>query len=38
MRLQAEFAKETMQKLTEQSKVMGEQVATAAREATKPRT
>lgn len=38
MRLQAEFAKETMQKLTEQSKAMGEQVATAAREATKPRT
>jgi phasin len=38
MQLQSEFAKETMQKLTEQSKAMSEQVQTAAREATKPRT
>lgn len=37
MQLQSEFAKETMQKLAEQSKAMGEQVQTAAREATKPR-
>ncbi len=37
MRLQSEFAKETMQKLSEQSKAMGEQMQTAAREATKPR-
>jgi phasin len=37
MQLQSEFAKETMQKLGEQSKAMGEQVQTAAREATKPR-
>jgi phasin family protein len=38
MQLQSEFAKETMQKLTDQSKAMGEQMQTAAREATKPRT
>jgi len=37
MQLQSEFAKATMQKLGEQSKAMGEQVQTAAREATKPR-
>jgi phasin len=37
MRLQSEFAKETMQKLSEQTKAMGEQMQTAAREATKPR-
>ena len=37
MQLQSEFAKATMQKLTDQSKAMGEQVQTAAREATKPR-
>jgi phasin family protein len=37
MQLQSEFAKQTMQKLSEQSKAMGEQVQTAAREATKPR-
>ena len=38
MQLQSDFAKETMQKLGEQSKAMGEQMQTAAREATKPRT
>ena len=38
MQLHSEFAKETMQKLGEQSKAMGEQMQTAAREATKPRT
>jgi phasin len=38
MQLQSEFAKETMQKLADQTKAMGEQVQTAAREATKPRT
>jgi phasin len=38
MQLQTEFAKETMQKLADQSKAMGEQMQTAAREATKPRT
>ena len=38
MQLQSDFAKETMQKLTDQSKAMGEQMQTAAREATKPRT
>ncbi len=37
MQLQTEFAKETMQKLAEQSKAMGEQVQSAAREATKPK-
>lgn len=37
MQLQSEFAKETMQKLGEQSKAMSEQMQTAAREATKPR-
>jgi phasin len=37
LQLQSEFAKETMQKLAEQTKAMGEQVQTAAREATKPR-
>ncbi|MBS4083584.1 MAG: phasin [Rhizobiales bacterium] len=37
MQLQTEFAKETMQKLSEQSKAMGEQVQAAAREATKPK-
>jgi phasin len=37
MQLQSEFAKETMQKLADQSKAMGQQVQTAAREATKPR-
>lgn len=37
LQLQSEFAKETMQKLADQSKAMGEQVQTAAREATKPR-
>jgi len=37
MQLQTEFAKETMQKLAEQSKAMGEQVQAAAREATKPK-
>ncbi|MBX3514667.1 MAG: phasin [Xanthobacteraceae bacterium] len=37
MQLQSEFAKQTMQKLADQSKVMGEQMQTAAREATKPR-
>lgn len=37
MRLQSEFAKETMQKLSEQTKAMGEQMQTAAREATKQR-
>jgi phasin len=37
MQLQSEFAKETMQKLADQSKAMGEQMQTAAREATKPR-
>ena len=37
MQLQSEFAKETMQKLSEQSKAMGEQMQTAARDATKPR-
>jgi phasin len=38
MQLQTEFAKETMQKLADQSKAMGEQMQTVAREATKPRT
>lgn len=38
MQLQSEFAKETMQKLADQSKAMGEQMQAAAREATKPRT
>jgi phasin len=38
LQLQSEFAKETMQKLAEQTKAMGEQVQTAAREAAKPRT
>lgn len=38
MQLQSEFAKESMQKLAEQTKAMSEQVQTAAREATKPRT
>lgn len=38
MQLQSDFAKETMQKLADQSKAMGEQMQTAAREATKPRT
>lgn len=38
MQLQSEFAKETMQKLGEQSKAMGEQIQTAARDVTKPRT
>jgi len=38
MQLQSEFAKETMQKLADQSKAMAEQLQTAAREATKPRT
>lgn len=38
MQLQSDFAKETMQKLAEQSKAMGEQMQTAARGATKPRT
>lgn len=38
MQLQSDFAKQTMQKLTEQSKAMSEQVQTAARDATKPRT
>lgn len=37
MQLQSEFAKQTMQKLTDQTKAMGEQMQTAAREATKPR-
>jgi phasin len=37
MQLQSEFAKDTMQKLADQSKAMGEQMQTAAREATKPR-
>ena len=37
MQLQADFAKQTMQKLSEQSKAMGEQVQSAAREATKPK-
>ena len=37
LQLQSEFAKETMQKLADQSKALGEQVQTAAREATKPR-
>ncbi len=37
MQLQTEFAKQTMQKLSEQSKAMGEQVQAAAREATKPK-
>jgi phasin len=37
MQLQSEFAKETMQKLADQSKAMGEQMQTATREATKPR-
>lgn len=38
MQLQSEFAKETMQKLADQSKAMGEQMQTAARAASKPRT
>lgn len=38
MQLQSEFAKETMQKLADQSKAMGEQMQTAARTASKPRT
>jgi phasin len=37
LQLQSDFAKETMQKLAEQSKAMGEQMQTAARDATKPR-
>ena len=37
MQLQSEFARDSMQKLNEQSKAMSEQVATATREATKPR-
>jgi phasin len=37
MQLQSDFAKETMQKLADQSKAMGEQFQTAARDATKPR-
>jgi phasin len=37
MQLQSEFAKETMQKLSDQTKTMSEQMQTAAREATKPR-
>ena len=38
MQLQSDFAKETMQKLADQSKAMTEQMQTAARDATKPRT
>jgi phasin len=38
LQLQSEFAKATMQKLADQSKAMGEQMQTAARDATKPRT
>jgi phasin len=38
LQLQSEFAKDSMQKLSEQTKAMSEQVQTAAREATKPRT
>lgn len=38
MQLQSEFAKQTMQKLADQTKAMSEQVQTAAREAAKPRT
>jgi phasin len=37
MQLQSDFAKETMQKLADQTKVLGEQVQNAAREASKPR-
>lgn len=37
MQLQSDFAKQTMEKLAEQTKAMGEQVQTAARDATKPR-
>ncbi len=37
LQLQTEFAKETMHKLSEQSKAIGEQVQSAAREATKPK-
>lgn len=37
MQLQSEFARETMQKLSDQTRTMGEQMQTAAREATKPR-
>jgi phasin len=37
MQLQSEFAKDTMQKLADQSKVIGEQLQTATRDATKPR-
>lgn len=37
MQLQSEFARDSMQKLNEQTKAMSEQVATATREATKPR-
>lgn len=36
LQLQSEFAKETMQKLAEQSKAMGEGVARAASDAAKP--
>lgn len=37
MQLQSEFARDSMQKLNDQTKAMSEQVATATREATKPR-
>lgn len=37
LQLQSEFARDSMQKLNEQTKAMSEQVATATREATKPR-